>query len=253
MVFETNVDIIQIKGFMNLIQTQEGRDRLRKRFALANQMKSFNNAMILDAQEEIKTKTNTFAGLPELLEKYALFLVGASDIPATRLLGSSASGLNATGEGDLKNYYDTSRSAQKSVYKPKLDYFDKIMVKSLGLPDDLNLNYEFNSLFQMTPKETADLQLITAQRDALYLDRNIVTEVAVAKDLKQNETYTNITKKEIKELELEAADDDSNTNTNNPFAANKSENEEGEEKENIAGEDAERAGSSIQETTDISD
>jgi uncharacterized protein len=189
-------------------------------------MKSFNNMMLLDNEEGYESKSNTFAGLPDLLNSFALFLSAASDIPATRLLGSSASGLNATGEGDLKNYYDTVRSTQKKVYKPLLDRFDKIMAKSLGLADDTDMDYDFKSLFQMTPKETADLQLINAQRDQIYLDRNVITEEIAAKELKQEGTYTNITDEYLEELE--EFENGFDTNTDDPEFGAEQETPEGE-------------------------
>lgn len=239
MVYETNVDIMKVKGLMGYLQTAEGESLLRKRFTLAGMMKSFNNMMLLDNEEEFQNKTNTFSGLPDLLDRYALFLSAASDIPATRLLGSSASGLNATGEGDLKNYYDTVRSSQKKDYKPKLDYFDEIMARSLGLSEETDLEYEFKSLFQMTPKETADLQFVNAQRDALYLDRDIVSEVTIAKELKQSETYTNITDEDIEELE--EPDDGFDTDTDDDILGTEREVEERKEEETPSGKDAEES------------
>jgi phage-related protein (TIGR01555 family) len=201
MVHESNVDIVKVKGLMGYLQSAEGETLLRKRFTLAGLLKSFNNMMLLDSEEDFQQKTNTFTGLKDIMLAQALFLSGASDVPATRLLGSSASGLNATGEGDLKNYYDNIGADQILEYKPKLDYFDIIMAKSLGIPDGADLAYEFVSLFQMTPAEKAEIELKKAQRDAIYLDRNIVTESIIAKELRQTETYTNITDEYIKELE----------------------------------------------------
>ena len=228
MVYEANVDIIKVKGLMNHLASADGESLLRKRFGLAKVMKSFNNMLLLDNEEEFASKTNAFAGIPDLLDKYALFLSAASDIPATRLLGSSASGLNATGEGDLKNYYDTVRSDQITTYKPLLDYFDKIMAKSLGISDE-NIEYEFNSLFQITPKEKADMEFTNAQRDALYIDRDVVSVATVAKDLKQSATYVNITDEDIEELEEEA--DDFNTDPTEEVSSTEQENEAGEETE----------------------
>lgn len=201
MVYETNVDIMKVKNLMQYLQTAEGTDLLTKRMTLANMQKSINNMLILDTEEEYDKKTNSFSGLPDLLDRYASAVTGASDIPATRLLGSSASGLNATGEGDLKNYYDMVKSQQKVKYKPKLDIFDNIMAKSLGLSEDTDLSYTFNPLFQMTPKEISDMNLVDAQRDEIYMNHDVVTEATVAKELKQNETYTNITDEHIKDLE----------------------------------------------------
>lgn len=243
MVYETNVDIMKVKGLMGYLQTAEGEVLLRKRFTMAGVLKSFNNMMLLDNEEGYESKNNTFAGLPDLLDRFALFLSAASDIPATRLLGSSASGLNATGEGDLKNYYDTVRSAQKKVYKPLLDYFDKIMAKSLGLADDTDMDYNFKSLFQMTPKETADLQLVNAQRDQIYLDRNVITEEIAAKELKQDGTYTNITDEYLEELE--EFENGFDTNTDDPEFGAEQETPEGEEETSPTSEDPEISGGEV--------
>lgn len=249
MVHESNVDIFKVKGFMNYLQSADGETLLRKRFTLANMFKSFNNALILDSEEEYTQKTNTFAGLKDLMMAQALFLSGASDIPATRLLGSSASGLNATGEGDLKNYYDTVRSKQISDYKANLDYFDRIMAKHLGLADDTDLSYEFVSLFQMTPGEKATIELQNAQRDQIYLDRGVITEVIVAKELRQNETYTNVTDEYIEELEsfegLIGEEDGAITDPNAIGFESEQENEGGAEKEGNASENPEEPGGEV--------
>lgn len=201
MVFETNVDIVKVKGLMQYLQTAEGEALLRKRFALAGMLKSFNNMMLLDSEEDFQTKTNTFAGLPDLIARYGHILASGADVPATRLLGEAASGFNATGEGDLKNYYDKIRADQVTEYKPKLDYFDDIMAKSLGLSESLDLSYEFKPLFQMTPEQQATLEKTRAERDKLYYDMNVIDEVIIAKELQQDSTYTNVTEKYVKELE----------------------------------------------------
>ncbi len=244
MVYETNVDILKIKGLMNLIQTPAGEDLIRKRFTLAGLLKSFNNMMLLDSEETIETKTNTFAGLPDLIDRYSSILASASDIPATRLLGSSASGLNATGEGDLKNYYDRIRADQIIEYKPELDRFDIIMAKSLGLTDGLDLSYEFDPLFQMTPKDIADTEFVQAQRDASYLDRDIIKPSTVLKDLRQKGTYTNVTDEEVEELEeFENGFDTDNDNTG--FIQEEEETSEEENEEGESSEGSENSGSEI--------
>lgn len=218
MIYETNVDIVKIKNLMGHLQTPEGEALLRKRFTLANAMKSINNMFLLDEQETFETKTNTFSGLPDLLRTFATFLSAGSDIPATRLLGTSASGINATGEGDLKNYYDTIRSNQSQTYRPLLDRFDELMAINIGLPDDVELEYEFKSLFQMTPSEIADINLKDAQRDDIYMTNNIIAEDIVLKELEQKGTYSNITPEHIAEMEAFENGFISNPKTSEPGA-----------------------------------
>lgn len=233
MIYETNVDIIKVEGLMSYLQTAQGEDLLRKRFALASMLKSFNNMLLMDNKEEYQNKTNSFASLPDLIDRFAQIVTAGADVPATRLLGSSASGLNATGEGDLKNYYDKISADQITEYKPRLDIFDIIMAKSLGLSDEADLSYEFNSLFQMTPKEQAEVDFNNAQRDQIYLLNDVVDELTVAKELKQNGTYTNITDEYIKELIDQDDDDDDDddliTNSDDPENKPKENKEELEE------------------------
>lgn len=230
MIYETNVDIIKVEGLMSYLQTAQGEDLLRKRFALASMLKSFNNMLLMDNKEEYQNKTNSFASLPDLIDRFAQVVTAGADVPATRLLGSSASGLNATGEGDLKNYYDKISADQITEYKPRLDVFDVIMAKSLGLSDDADLSYEFNSLFQMTPKEQAEVDFNNSQRDQIYLTNGVIDELTVAKELQQNGTYSNITDEYIKELEeLTDLDDDNDddliTNSDDPESESKGEEE----------------------------
>lgn len=243
MVYETNVDVMKVKGLMNYIQSPEGTNLIQKRFTLAGMLKSFNNMLLLDAEEDFEKKQNSFASIPDLLYAHALFLAGGSDIPATRLLGSSASGLNATGEGDMKNYYDTIRSRQSNDYKPKLDYFDQIMARNLGISPDADLSYEFNSLFQMTPKEQADTDFVNAQRDQIYLDKGVVPEYTVAKDLKQNSTYTNLTDEHIEELE--EYDNGFEPDTDEDQLGNEQETSIGEEEAGEPGEESEESGGEV--------
>ena len=221
---------------MGYLQSPEGEALLRKRFTLAGMLKSFNNMLLLDNEEEFTTKTNTFAGLPDLLDRFAKFLAAATDIPATRLLGTSATGLNATGEGDLKNYYDMISSKQRSVYKPKLDYFDDIMILSLGLSLDDDYAYKFSSLFQMTPEQQSIVDMNNSTRDKNYYDMGVVTESQIAKELQQNGTYTNITDDDIKELEeLEELDNEFEPDTDEIEAGNEQNSSEAEQEEDESG------------------
>jgi len=244
MIYETNVDIMRVKGLMSYLQSPEGEELLRKRFALVGQMKSFNNMVLLDQEEEHTSKNNTFAGLPDLIDRFTQILSAATDIPATRLLGSSANGLNATGEGDLKNYYDMIRSLQKNTYRPSLNYFDSIMSRNIGVDPD-NMDYEFDSLFQMTDGEQADIDLKNSQRDQVYLDNGIIKPSAVAKDLKDKDTYTNITDEDIKELEEE----EENANFSNAFTTPVSGEEQSENEEVKGSENSEKGRGQVPESS----
>ena len=206
LVYESNVDVVKVKGLMSLVSDKTTREMLLQRFQLAMMMKSINNGILLDSEEEYENRQKSFAGLPDLINIFGQITSAAWDIPGTRMLGHSASGLNATGEGDLKNYYDRVKSDQENFYAPKLDYFDDIMLRSLGKESLLGgtYSYEWVPLFQETEKEKADTELVRAQRDQIYIDAGVVPEATVAKELAANGTYNNIDEKWIEGLEEEA-------------------------------------------------
>jgi len=98
-------------------------------------------------------------------------------------------------------------------------------------------------LFQMTPKEQADLDYINAQRDQIYLDKGIVPEYTIAKELKQNSTYTNLTEEHIEELEEYANGFEPDTDETN--AGNEQEEQAGEEEESESSEEPQGTGGEV--------
>jgi hypothetical protein len=92
---------------------------------------------------------------------------------------------------------------QESDLRCKLEYLDAVLVRSaLGvMPDDYR--FDFNSLWQMTDAEVSDIQHKNAQRDLIYMDSGVISKSTVAKDLKEQGTYKNLTDEEIEAVELE--------------------------------------------------
>ena len=56
-----------------------------------------------------------------------LDIAGACEIPASRLFGRSPSGLNATGESDLKMYYEKIGQLQENYLRPALEKLLPVM------------------------------------------------------------------------------------------------------------------------------
>lgn len=160
-------------------------------------MKSFNRTLLLDADEDYEKKSNAFSGLDKVMQQFMVDVSGAADIPMTRLFGQSAGGLNATGDNDVRNYYDMVSAKQEAEVRPQLDYLYQILVRSeLGsMPDDFR--FDFNPLWQVSATEQATIDKTNADRDKVYLDAGVVTEGLVAKELKERGTYRNMTDEDV--------------------------------------------------------
>jgi uncharacterized protein len=199
MVYEANVDILSTPQLNAALSTDKGEQKLIKRYGLAAMMKSFNHMLILDGGDGTKDsvgetytqKTTAFSGLKDVVEKFMINVCGAADIPMTRLFGQSPAGLTATGESDIRNYYDRISADQESKIRPGLEKLFEVVVRSTLGHMPKNFELTFKPLWQMSDKERADIEYLQAQRDQIYLLQGTIPEHVVTARLVELKTYGN--------------------------------------------------------------
>ena len=208
LIYEANVDIYKIKNLHQLVA--ENKDAIvTKRLQIVHQMKSMLNGVVLDKDEEYDKKQNSFMQLAQIDDRFIQKVSGMSDIPVTRLLGTSPTGLNATGESDMLNYYDNVQSKQENDIRPKLSWMDAIvMATTFGDTDPLE--YEWKPLKQLTEIEQSTVENTNADRDLKYLSEGVILRTDVLSELSENGTYgtidANRVDEEIKSGELDELD-----------------------------------------------
>lgn len=158
MLAEAKIDVIKLKNLAANLSTAEGESRLVTRFAAVNTLKSIVNALILDADDEHDTKTLNFAGLKDINDIMLLMMSGMADIPQTRLFGRSPQGMSATGESDLRNYYDRIRAGQTVELSPLLAPLDEMLIRSALGSRPPEIYYEWAPLYTLSEKEQADIE-----------------------------------------------------------------------------------------------
>ncbi|HEL3778652.1 TPA: DUF1073 domain-containing protein [Stenotrophomonas maltophilia] len=163
LVFEAKVDVIKIPNFMSMLADKEYEQQVLQRLQLAAMAKGINGTLLLDAGEEYEQKQAQFGGLIDLLMGFMQLTSGASDIPMTRLLGQSPGGLNASGESDLRNYYDRISSNQELVLQPSLQILDECLIRSALGSRPAEVFYNWRSLWQTTDTERATIGKTTAE------------------------------------------------------------------------------------------
>lgn len=182
LMFEAKVDVIKIPGFMaGLQQGGDYEQQVLKRLQLAAMAKGINGALVLDAEEDYQQKSATFSGLNDLLLTFLQIVSGAADIPVTRLLGRSASGLNSTGESDLRNYYDHIQALQKLVMSPAMSVLDECLIRSALGSRPPEVFYTWRSLWQTTAKERADIGKTTAETIKIVAETRLIPDDVWAK------------------------------------------------------------------------
>lgn len=175
LVYEANIDVIGVPKLMANIGSEGYEKDILTRFGLASANKGINGTLILDGDEEYNRKGASFAQLPEVMSAFALHCAAAADIPATRFMGQSSSGLNSTGEGDLDNYYDMLAAYQTYDISPALQLFDECLVRSAtgSYPEDAVVSW--NPLKQMDEQEIAAIGKTTAESIKILSDTESFT------------------------------------------------------------------------------
>jgi phage-related protein (TIGR01555 family) len=155
LVQESKVDIVSIPELSERIRSAEYEGRLKTRFAMASTMKSVFSLLLIDKEESWQRLQANLAGMPEVMQAYMLMCCGAADIPATRFLGQSPAGMNATGDSDTRNYYDARSTDQKVFVTPTLKPLDDVLQISVFGQIVDGLTYHWNPLWQMSDAERA--------------------------------------------------------------------------------------------------
>jgi len=192
LVYEAKIDIINVPDLANLVADPETEAAILKRYQTMAFMKGNNGLILLsgatskDGVGEVYTqKTMSFATLPDILDRYQMQLAGASGIPRALLFGVSSGGLGSTGDLELSSYYDRINSMQENEIEPAIEILDECIIRSaLGnRPDELW--YEWNSLWQLTDiqkAEVANKKADTAKKlvDSGILPPEVLTRPVVA-------------------------------------------------------------------------
>jgi phage-related protein (TIGR01555 family) len=177
---EAKIDIYRLSGFMtNLVQNEAD---VRRRVEYTDAGKSSLRGVYLDKEDEFMQRQLSLAGMPEMIETLLAVVAGAADIPATRLLGRAPQGMNATGEGDDKNYQSMIRSKQRLYLSPVIDKLDDVLVPST-LGTAKGIGYMWAPLTILSEKDEAEIEFKEAQTVTAYVNAGLIPESALAKSV----------------------------------------------------------------------
>lgn len=188
-------------GQVMAIGDQQAKEDLYNVLAAQNQLMSNQGLIVMDKEDDLDTKSYTFSGLSDIQENFMLDVAGAAEIPVTKLFGRSPAGMNATGESDMNNYYDSINQKQATYLEPVLDKLLPIIAMSTWgyIPDDLD--YSFNPVDTMTNKDRTDLADKGGEAIGKQYDRGLISQKVALKELRQQSevtgVFSNITDEDI--------------------------------------------------------
>ena len=137
--------------------------------------RSNKGLMLLDKDREDLVQINTpLSGLHELQAQSQEHMCSVSRMPAIILTGISPSGLNASSDGEIRIFYDWVASQQETHWREPLEVILKAVQLSLFGEIDPDIDFAFVPLYQMTPKEMAEIRLSDSQAATAYIAAGVI-------------------------------------------------------------------------------
>ncbi len=158
-----------------VLQGEDDGGDLFARAELFTATRSNKGLMLLDKEREELVQINTpLSGLHELQAQSQEQMCSVSRMPAIILTGISPSGLNASSDGEIRIFYDWIAAQQEAHWREPLEVILKAVQLSLFGEIDPDIGFTFVPLYQMTPKEEAEIRASDSQADCAYIAAGVV-------------------------------------------------------------------------------
>jgi phage-related protein (TIGR01555 family) len=199
--------VIKIKGLSDALRADE-EGVVLARVRLLDMARSIARILPLDSDgEDFERKATPVSGLPELLDRLGMALSAATSAPQTKLFGRSPAGLSATGESDVRLWYDLIGTEQEDRLRPAVERLIRLILLSREGPtrgrEPQSWKAVFSSLWQESEKTQAETRYIQAQADRLYVDMGLPSHV-ILRNRFTADGWSGQTVLEMGERELEA-------------------------------------------------
>ena len=186
LIHEATLDKVTTPHLNAALTNPDDEANFKKRFQIAALGKSLFGMLLLGEDETWEKTDVDFSNFEGIMTAFLRVAAGAADIPASRFLSQSPTGLNATGDGDTRNYYEMIGSRQRTELGPELRPLDNAVKSHVGIDADEpaaieegdepkdrteeegELFFTWNSLWAESPKEKAETNHKNAQAAAIH-------------------------------------------------------------------------------------
>lgn len=126
--------------------------------------------------EDVVQLNTPLSGVTDIVRQALELLACVWRIPVIKFLGVSPSGMNATGESDIRSFYDHVGSQRQKIFGHPFDRLARALQLNLFGAAIPGLAWSWPSLWEMTERERAEVAEIQSRADAVYLDRYVISQ-----------------------------------------------------------------------------
>lgn len=209
LVYKAHLRVMKVEGLREAIsQSGKAIEGITKNLEMIRAMQNNEGMTVIDAKDEFTALTYTFSGLSDVMIQFAQQLSGALKVPMVRLFGQTPTGLNTSGESDLRMYYDNISQEQQANLKEPLGVVLRVLHQSeFGEAVGDDFDFEFEPLWQLTDQQKAEVADRITTTVVNATEAGLIGKPTAMKELKQSSeitgVFSNISDEDIKEAELE--------------------------------------------------
>lgn len=206
---QANLTTVAVDGLRQIIGAGgKAMTGLQAMFEMVAYFRSNMGITLIDAKDKSETTAYSFAGVSDLVLTLAQQLSGASKIPLIKFFSQSPTGMNATGDADIRLYYDGINADQESQFRPGVDRVLRVLHMSMfGAPAPADMQFSFTTLWQMSATEKATVGLSNSQAVSGVFAAGIINRAMALRELKNQAPitglFTSITDLDILEAEAD--------------------------------------------------
>ena len=127
--------------------------------------------------DEVEQLDTTLSDLSETIELQYAIVAAAAEVPAEKLMGSSPTGLNATGNYEADSYHEMLESIQEHDMQPLIERHHLLLMRSEVRPKfgvDFEIEVKWNPTDSPTAKEQAEINQIKANTAKAWVDAGVM-------------------------------------------------------------------------------
>ena len=171
---EAKQDIWQIEKLNTSLMTPNGQAQINKRLEMANVMKNYSSALVMDKNDGYEQKQISFGGLAEIQNQNRIGVAGAVRMPITRLFGQSATGFNS-GEEDTEIYNSLIESEVRAKLRDPIHMIVKLRCQQLFgfVPEHFDI--KFKPLRTLTAEQEENIKDKKFNRSSALYSQGMLT------------------------------------------------------------------------------
>ena len=166
---EAKLDVYSIDNYAGSVASGQ-EEAVKKRIMLTNYMKSYLNALILDAEDKFDQKQMSMTGVSEVLREARYDIASAMKMPVTKIFGMSSAGFNS-GDDDIENYNSMIERDVRTPSKNIIKTIVRLLCKATFdyIPEDIDIEFESLRIMKETEEEALRTSKYNRFRD-LYIN-----------------------------------------------------------------------------------